>query len=132
MMNKLKQIREVIWPVLAPFDTNYLRELDEYIGNYGNFNNVLEKLRSNNDSDLVNSFFQITKDLYADEEKRLSSVQNRAITLLGATGIVVSLIVNFSTNIIDSFKSSFQSVIGLIMLLSFLMTIIYFASLYDP
>jgi len=120
-MKIFKKIINTIWPCLEQDDEDANVQME-----YGNKDAVLNKMTYITDEDYAKQFSVTAEELFEDEQERLKTIEGKAVTLLSATGLIISLIVNFSKEIKNVVIESPSVIIGAIILLFFLLTIIYF------
>lgn len=123
MWKKIKIIyietREFLWPSL---------EGDPNKPELHLASEVLDQLKNETDSDKIDRFLEISQEMSEREEKRRTTVESKATTLLGATGLTVTLIVSFGKPLFfDSAASSDVNIFAVYTFsFFFLLSILYF------
>lgn len=84
-------MREFFFPILEGVASQYPQLSAEQI---------CKKLDSTSDAEKSSKLLELSKDIYEREEKRRSTVESKATTLLGAAGLTVALIANFGKPLI--------------------------------
>lgn len=125
-MKLFKKIISNIWPTFAQDDENQKKKNADTQKEYGDKDAILGKIAYLIDEDYAKQFALTAEELFEDESDRRKTVESKAVTLLSATGLIISLIVNFSKEIKNAVVGSPSKIIGTITLLFFLLTIIYF------
>lgn len=120
-MKIFKKIINSIWPILERDNENADIQRE-----YGNKDAILAKMTYITDEDYAKQFSVTAEKLFEDERDRLKTIEGKAVTLLSATGLIISLIVNFSKEIKTAAVESPSKIIAMIVLLFFLLTVIYF------
>lgn len=125
-MKSLIKIRELFWPMLEPFTDEQIKKEEELNRKYGNDATILNDIRYINDDDYAEKFFKTASELFEDEKARLKTVEAKSVTLLSATGLIITLVVNFSNQIILGLNSSTNKLIWWLILICFAFTVAYF------
>lgn len=122
MLNKIKKIRirdirEFFWPLL---------EGEPPKQNESSVDIILLKLGEKQDN--AARLLEISKDICEAEDKRLSTVEAKATTILGATGLIVVLIANFGKSLFfeNSHNNSDKDFAVYLFSVVFAVSIIYF------
>lgn len=125
-MKIFKKIKRNIWPIFAEDDEEQKKKNADTQKKYGDKDSILNQIAYITEEDYAKQITATAKELVEDERDRLKTVEGKAVTLLSATGLIISLIVNFSKEIKSAIVGSPSKIIGTIILLFFLLTIIYF------
>lgn len=125
-MKIFKKIINNVWPTFAQDDEEQKKKNADMQREYGDKDAIFKRIAHIIDEDYAKQFSATAEKLSEDERDRLKTVEGKAVTLLSATGLIISLIVNFSKEINDAVMKSPSKIIGTIILLSFFLTIIYF------
>lgn len=118
MWGWLKQLREVLWPVLEGEATRYPLKAEE----------IIASLEGETDKEKLDKLLELSKGIYQDEERRRAVAESKATTLLGATGLTMALIVGFGKSLIFDQVSKGGQRFGLyVFTVAFVITMIYFS-----
>jgi hypothetical protein len=120
------KLKELLWPTLDPFTDEQIKKEEERNKKYGDMDNIVGSIEYIKDESYAEEFAKTAKSLFEDEEERLKTVENKSVTLLSATGLIITLVVNFSDQIIKVFTDSSNKSIWYIILICFASTIAYF------
>ena len=113
-------IREFLWPLLEGEPQKpVVRPASE----------ILEQLKKETDSEKIKRFLEISQEISEREEKRRTTVESKATTLLGATGFTITLIVSFGKPLFVDISSSSDVDLFTAYVFSFffLLSILYFS-----
>jgi multisubunit Na+/H+ antiporter MnhB subunit len=91
------EVREFLWPVL---------EGEPKKPNVRSASQILDQLKKEIDSDKIKRLFEVSKEISEREEKRRATVESKATTLLGATGLTITLIVGFGKSLFVDYANS--------------------------
>jgi len=117
----IHDIREFFWPLLEGEAKHYQITPEK----------IQEALKEEKDKEKINELLALSKAIYEREENRKSTVEAKATTLLGATGLTITLIVSFGKSLFFEFEklgaltASAFAVFFIITLLYFWRTITY-------
>jgi len=125
-MKLFEKIKRNIWPIFVEDDKEQKNINADTQKKYGDKDSILDQIAYITEEDYAKQVTETAKELFEDERDRLKTVEGKAVTLLSATGLIISLIVNFSKEIKGAIVESSSKVIGAIILLFFFLTIIYF------
>jgi len=125
-MNLFNKIIRTVWPLFAQDDEKQKKINADIQKKYGNKDVILDQMVHITDEDYAKQFAETAEELFEDERDRLKTIEGKAVTLLGATGLIISLIVNFTKEIKATIAESSSPIIGLIIGAIFLLTIVYF------
>jgi len=121
-----EKIKRNIWPIFAEDDEEQKNKNANTQKKYGDKDSILSQMAHITDEDYAKHVTETAKGLFEDERDRLKTVEGKAVTLLSATGLIISLIVNFSKEIKVAVAGAPSKIIGTMILLFFLLTIVYF------
>ncbi len=119
LINMYKYVREFFFPILEGEASQYPHLSAEQI---------CDQLASEEDEAKALKLLDLSKDIHEREEKRISTVESKATTLLGAAGLTIALIANFGKSLLfeaDNLKSIEVFTVYSFSLM-FILTIIYF------
>jgi len=125
-MGIFEKIKKNIWPTFAEDNEEQKKKNADIQMKYGDKDSILTQIAYIKDEEYAKQVAETAKELFEDERDRLKTVEGKAVTLLSATGLIISLIVNFSKEIKGAVMESPSRIIGTIILVFFLFTIIYF------
>ncbi len=125
-MGALTKIKDLLWPTLGSFTHEQIVKKEEYSKKYGESASILEAIKYINDESYAEEFAKTAKSLFEDEEARLKTVEGKSVTLLSASGLIITLVVNFSNQILLRLNNSTNKLLGWVMLFCFALTIVYF------
>jgi len=114
------EVREFLWPLL---------EGEPKKPQVRSASQILEQLKTEQDADKVKRLLEISKEISEREEKRRTTVESKATTLLGATGFTITLIVSFGKSLFVDLESSSDVNLFTVYIFSFffLLSIVYFS-----
>jgi len=122
-VNIIENIIDFLWPTIGRFTEAEEKANKKTMEEFGSPEKIMEKIDYIKDGDYIQTFADVAKNLYVDEEMRVKTVEGKLVTLLGATGLVITLIAEFSDKInsIDA-----NNIVGRIfIILFFSSTLIY-------
>lgn len=125
MCNKLIKFlhdtREFFWPLLEGEAKQYEQLSTEQI---------LSKMKEESEKEKIDELIEMSKDIFEREENRRSTIESKATTLLGATGLTITLIVNFGKPLFLEPTNTAQLDKFTIYILSifFIVSIVYFSN----
>lgn len=125
-MKTILKMREFFWPILGPFSESQDLKHRELLKSYGDANAVLDNIKYIKDEGYAEKVANTAQVLFEDEENRLKTVESKSVTLLSATGLIITLIVNFSQQILTTSSNVTNTFIWWIILFCFLVTLVYF------
>lgn len=108
----LNKIREFFWPLL---------EGEPYIKKKVSIDDILCQLGENKEN--AARLLEISKDINKAEDERIKTVEAKATTILGATGLIITLILNFSKELFLRYP---QNICSYFISAFFVITILYF------
>lgn len=113
-------IRELLWPCL---------EGEVKQPKYLTATEIIDRLKKEQDKDKINSFIEMSKEIAEREEKRRSTVEAKATTLIGATGFTITIIVSFGKPLFFEIADNSDPDLFSIYIFSFffLLSILYFS-----
>lgn len=125
-MKTFAKLKEILWPTLEPFTAEQIKKEEERNKKYGDIANILSSIGYIKDETYAEEFAKTAESLFEDEEERLKTVESKSVTLLSATGLIITLVVNFSDQIIKVFGDSPNKFTWYIILTCFVFTVAYF------
>lgn len=125
-MKTFRKLKELLWPTLGPFTDEQIEKEEENNKKYGDIANILKSIEYIKDEAYAEEFAKTARSLFEDEEERLKTVEGKSVTLLSATGLIITLVVNFSDQIIKVFTDSPNKFTWYIILICFAFTVAYF------
>jgi len=123
-MKTFIKLKELLWPTLEPFTEEQIKKEKENNKKYGEMSNILNSIAYIEDESYAEEFAKTAKSLFEDEEERLKTVESKSVTLLSATGLIITLVVNFSDQIIKVLSDSANKFSWYIILICFAFTIV--------
>ena len=124
-MKLIKNIRELIWPVIEPSSREQKNKNEKRLNEYGNLESLNNKTSHVKDEDYVNSILMFSQNCFNEERERLKTIETKSITLLSASGLIITLLMNFLD---QTFKALAESALfGVILIFTiFVLSLIYF------
>ncbi len=111
----IHDIREFFWPLLEGEAKHYQIAVEK----------IQEALKDEKDKNKIDELLGLSKSLYDREENRRSTVEAKATTLLGATGLTTTLIVSFGKSLFFEFDK-LGTLTAFAFALFFIITLLYF------
>jgi hypothetical protein len=111
----IHDLREFFWPLLEGEAKHYQIAPEK----------IQEALKDEKDNKKIDELLDLSKSIHDREEKRRSTVEAKATTLLGATGLTTTLIVSFGKSLLFEFEK-LGALTAAAFAVFFIVTLLYF------
>ncbi|MCL4476569.1 MAG: cell division protein ZapB [Nitrospirae bacterium] len=115
MPKLIRDIREFFWPLLEGEAKHYQIAPEK----------IQEALKDEKEKGKVDELLSLSKSIHDREEERRSTIEAKATTLLGATGLATTLIVSFGKSLLFEFEK-LGALTATAFAVFFLVTLLYF------